>query len=527
MDLNVADLAARGLDVAWDGPGGAERRVSLAPSQGVTGRYGITPEAHRLDAATEAELVVAGVTWPLVEGEVRVTGDAPLSRLAVDLVIPRGGRGGTKGEVGVGALGIPAVDLQLPALGPKPMRLAGLAMVEAAMAFDGEGGIALVAETGELDRLNLEVGGTEVALEGVAFEGLKVRRLDGTWIVHIATATAQWARVETGAMSLRLEELSLRRLSYRGGDVAVGNVGAAKVQLRHPELGRREADESQDEAGERASGARPRMDLSALDRLNGKLDVDVTADTTVPVIGGRRATHHFRLRVDHGAINYYRLEKSLSKLEDALLDFRVKDRRLVLLADVPFMPLSKKILVSWDLADAEELELAERRLVRLRRLVDYRLPRRGNDSDRSRADSGRDGKKSVEVRELRFDGIDVELRWSGGDRLELPSGGAVLLGAPNRPAIGELKVQGAVSYSPSQAPPGSLDVTAERLRIALEDLPVGTRRLDLGRLRSDALTARLSFVGLSPQSLELEVEALRLRDLELRRSSSSPDGPAD
>lgn len=529
MDLNVADLAAQGLDLSWDGPRGAERRVSLAPSEGVTGRYAISPDEHRLDAATDRELVIAGVTWPLIEGGIRVTGDAPLSRLAVDLVIPRGGGGGTEGEVGVGAMSVPAVEVELPSL-DGPLRLAGLAMLETAMAFDGKGGLAVVADGGELDRLVLSVGGTEVALEGIALQGIKARRHEGAWAVQIATATAEWLRIETGSISLKATKVTLRRLGLRGSDVTLGNLGAAQVELRHPELGQG-AEPAETEEPAEPEAERAPLDLAALDRLNGKIDVDVTADTTAPIIGGRRATHHFRLRVDHGAINYHRLEKSLSKLEDALLDFRVKDRRLLLLADVPFMPLSKKTLVSWPLPDAEELALAAQHLVRLRRLFDYRLPNRGSEAPtnaRGRSvhpkaqqqTQQKNAKKSFEVRELRFDGIDVELRLSGGDRVALPAGGAILLGAPNRPAIGELGVTGAVRYTAAEAPAGALDIRAERLRMGLEQMAVGSRRLDLDRLSSDEVRARIDFAGLRPTSLVLELIAPRLRDLTLRAAPS-------
>ncbi|MEQ9321860.1 MAG: hypothetical protein RIF41_22015, partial [Polyangiaceae bacterium] len=131
MDLNAADLAARGLDVSWDGPRGLLRRVVLAPSEGVTGLYSIDAERHRLDAATEEALVLAELDWPLAEGRVHLHGEAPLSGLAVDLTIPRGD-GATKGEIGAAAVTIPVIDLDLPSLGPQPLKLAGLSLFDVA-----------------------------------------------------------------------------------------------------------------------------------------------------------------------------------------------------------------------------------------------------------------------------------------------------------------------------------------------------------------------------------------------------------
>ena len=202
MDLNVADLAAQGLDVSWDGPRGLLRRVVLAPSEGVTGLYAIDPERHRLDAGTDEALVLAELDWPLDEGHVHLHGEAPLTGLAVNLIIPRK-KGHTKGEIGAASVTIPAVDLDLPALGTQPLEVAGITLFDVAIAFD-EGAIAIVAESGELDRLNVTVGGREIALEAVAFEGLKAQRLEAGWTVHVSVASVEWARVESSAMSLRL-----------------------------------------------------------------------------------------------------------------------------------------------------------------------------------------------------------------------------------------------------------------------------------------------------------------------------------
>lgn len=517
MDLNAADLAAQGLDVSWDGPRGLLRRVVLAPSEGVTGLYSVNPERHRLDAGTEEALVLAELDWPLAEGHVHLHGDAPLTQLVVDLTIPRG-EGATKGEIGAAAVTVPAIDLELPSLGPTPLKLAGLTLFDVALAFD-EGAMVIVAESGELDRLNVALGGTEIALEAIALEGLRAQRVGGVWTIHLSVASAEWARVETSTMSARLGKLDLRRLSVEGRDVSLGNLTAAEVDLRLPELGGGGREAGAEEPVDTEKGARRPLDLVALDRLNGKIDVDLTADTTAPILGVRRATHHFRLKVDHGALNYYRLEKSLSALEDALLDFRVVDRRLRLVADVPFVSLDKKTVVSWPLPDAEELALADKHMVRLRRLLDYELPRRRSEAPAARSKSK--AKSSFEVRELRFDGIDVELRWSGGDRVELPSGGAIVLGAPNRPAVADLAVRGGLRYSPREASAGGLAIAAERIRLGLEELPVAGRVLDLGRIRCDTLSAQLDFAGLSPRALEAKLGSVRLRDLALRAGPRS------
>jgi hypothetical protein len=506
VELDVSDLAARGLALEWDGPGDRKRRFGLAPSRGVTGRYTIDPDAHRIDAATDEELVLSEVAWPLSEGEVTLTGEAPLARLAIDLEIGRGESGSTKGEVGLASAQIPSLTIQVPALGSAPLSITGLGLFEAALALDGSGGLAFVASHAEIDRISLRVAGRDIAIESLALEGVKLRRLNGVWILSVATATADDLRIESGETSLVATKLAARRIGFRAGELTIGDLEVADTSFEQPDLRRSAGDDAPKERPGRAG-----FDWGALDRLNGKIDLDLTAETTVPLIGHRRATHHFRLRVDHGAINYYRLEKSLSALEDALLDFEVKDRRLLLVADVPFMPLAKKTIVSWALPDAEEVALAERHLVRIRRLLDYRL-KGSSSSSRTKNDD----KKSFAVREIRFDGIDVALRWSGGDRVSLPSGGHLVWGSSNRPAIADLRVTGGVRHHETEAPTGRLDVEAGRLRMGVDGARIGERVLDIGRIGAREVRANVAFAGLAPAALTTAVAGLRLRDLSLR-----------
>src|SRR5690606_11864726 len=64
---------------------------------------------------------------------------------------------------------------------------------------------------------------------------------------------------------------------------------------------------------------RRRLDLDFLDRIDGRLDVDLTVDVTLPVLGSRRKTHHFRVPIAKGTFNYKDLEGDLAKLEDAFI----------------------------------------------------------------------------------------------------------------------------------------------------------------------------------------------------------------
>ncbi len=123
--------------------------------------------------------------------------------------------------------------------------------------------------------------------------------------------------------------------------------------------------------------------MTLLDGLAGVINVELSLDLTVPVIGRRRATHRFRIPIADGAVDYMGLEKDLSTLESALLDFAIRDGALVLEMGIPFLPtrgLGKPIL-QWDLAPAD-LDLARRDRIRLAVLPRFRTV--GGESGSSR-----------------------------------------------------------------------------------------------------------------------------------------------
>ena len=84
--------------------------------------------------------------------------------------------------------------------------------------------------------------------------------------------------------------------------------------------------------------------------------------------------HKLRVPVEHGVINFHELERDLSFLEDAVLDFEWKGDRLILEKDIPLVPFDNETLVSWRLddegqalADAERLRLVMRSVAHLAR----------------------------------------------------------------------------------------------------------------------------------------------------------------
>lgn len=493
MELDVSKLAAEGMRLELDGPGDLSRSIVLAPSSGVSGRYRTDRAAYYVDATSEETLSLSEVRWPTESTEVLVEG-ARFERPAVDIKIKR--TGGTSGQVGARELSVDKLALTFEGL-EKPVVMRKLSLDRPGLAL-GDKALALVCQKATIERVELHLGGLEVVLHGVNLKGLRLRRGQGVWLVLADRIQARRIAVQRGELTLIAENVEAQNVGLDGKVIRLARLFAPRAHLSGARLASRPAEAATPPA------KLPPLDLSALDGLDGKIDVDLTADASIPFLGTRRATHHFRLSVDSGTINYHRLEKSLSALEDAVLDFRVRGNDLMLERDIPLM---KKVLVSWPLA-ARDMALAERHLVRIARLFDYRVgDREDTDEDEK--------KKGFELRELGFDGIDVELGLAGGAGIDLPGGGRLELGEDGRPALDELAVRGALRYALGKSDRTKLDVSASMLNVGITGLPVATRSLSISAITVNSLErGSVRFVGLRPDGVDAtlrDIEILSLR----------------
>ena len=487
MELDVSKLAADGLRLQFDGPGEQKRCIVLTPSSGVTGRYATDARAYHIDATSEAELSFSEVFWPTETVGVSLHG-ARLDRAAVDLKIRR--KGGTSGQIGAREIGIDKLEITPDGV-DKPIVLRKMVLDRPGLAL-GDKALAVVCQRASIERVELHLMGLEIVLHGVNLTGVRLRRGQGVWLILAESLSARRIAIQRGEMTFIAENVEAQTVGVDGKVIRVARVFAPRAHMSGARLASR--------ATEAPPPSEPpkRWDLAALDGLDGKVDVDLTVDATLPVIGGRRATHHFRLPIDSGTLNFHRLEKSLSALEDAVLDFAVRGNDLVLERDIPLM---KKVLVSWPL-DSRDMALAERQLVRVARLLDYRVEGK---------DDGDGGKSAVELRELSFDGLDVELALAGGAGLDLPGGGRVELGEDGRPALDQLIIKGALRHTPGPAGRTELDSSASMLNIGLGGLPVGGRAVSISAVTVGSLEkGSIRFVGLQPDGVDAT-----LRDVEI------------
>lgn len=238
--------------------------------------------------------------------------------------------------------------------------------------------------------------------------------------------------------------------------------------------------------------AEPLFDWRALDTVSGQLDVDVAVDLTVPIIGHRKATHRLRVAIDRGTLDYRALESNLAKLEDALLDFSVRDGALVLERVNPLFPARGhgKPIIIWDV-DAADHELAKRDRVRLSVLPQARLAGEARDEGEHEP-----SKSSIALRELALLHINA--------RLALAPGAGNLRGQVRPRGIGSFILGGSVFHETGGSREGSALGELADLSAEIHQLALGASRLDVGSVKAVAISPiELAFADVNPTKLQL------------------------
>lgn len=220
-----------------------------------------------------------------------------------------------------------------------------------------------------------------------------------------------------------------------------------------------------------APAAEPVVSLRTLDRLAGQLDVDVAVDVTVPIIGHRAATHRLRVAIDGGTIDYEALEHNLAKLEDALLDFSVRENALCLERVNPLFPTRGhgKPIVFWDLPSAADVELAHKRRVRLSALPNARLASDGSQPPPPPSSAAAAKPSPIALRELGL--LRINARLGLAPPTEEVGGQVQLM------SVGTLTLGGNIFHDPKGAREGSLLGEAREVAVGLRALALGTSAL--------------------------------------------------
>ena len=500
MRINLQDAGATRLDIDLS-VNGEVRRVSLTGMRAVAGQFERTNGTARVHPLRAGQVVLAALEWPLPGGRLSITSPATLDDLAVEIdAAAEPDATPLSGRAAAARTDADAVAIELRG----GTRLVFDAELRgAAVQHSPERTGHAAADQVALENLQAVLSGALCRLSGAVLQHARVNWRSNELLIGAAAATTTGVTVTLPGAGLTVEidraELP-GGLRTSGGFLVIPELVVPEVRITADdvvELFRPRTDVDGNGAAAKRS-ARP-FDLGFLDRVSGRLDVNMTLDMSVPVLGRREATHHFRVPIANGVINYRELERDLANFEDAFIDVEVRGQALVIERAIPLIPGLEKPLVVWDL-DPEELELARRRLVRLRTIPRLRLASRGGGGDRS----------SLSIRSLRFDDVNIAIALAAPAAGEKDSIG--------RASAGALRVTGRLAHEPSRTAEGA-EVTrasATGSQLAAGPLELGSRvaveSIELGALVEGTATFR----GLRPGRVSLTAHDLRVRNLRIQ-----------
>lgn len=489
MKVTLDRIDTRGLTVGF--PGSTGDTVAIGSTTNLRGTLVVEGDVTSIRDARADAIVLSKLHLTLGSLTLAAPDGATLKNVTL------GGElkgDSTRLEVGASSLEAPEVSILVDDVAVK-----GRAALEGVrLVVRGDVG-SLSAAKVDLAAFTLRIDDVDVGTESLRGSAVEIGWGDPSGFrLDAGTLRAPALGVELPKTKVALDGVDVTAVSLRGDDVAVGHVAI--------ETSRVALDLSDDAPSAAAPAAAPTapasesaatepfIDFRVLDGLNGRIDVDVSVDLTVPIIGRRHATHELRVPIDHGSIDYRELERNLSALEDAILDFSVRDGALVLERVNPLLPIRGhgKPIVAWSLT-GDDLALAERDRVRLAVLPEAALVKDDEPSDEPPSES------PVSLQLLRL--MNLQARGS----LAPPTSAVAGRVRPTR--IGALAVEGHVQYDPNaSALPGALraelsDAAASIHQLAVDD----TTTLDVAELSIGGIAPlEITFADVTPTAIRLE-----------------------
>lgn len=433
--------------------------------------------------------LLATLEFPLSEGRLYTHHPATMSHLSCEGRI----RNGFVGEVRSSIVETEGICVEMEGVKAKAHLIAEGMLVK----LDGRGGRVEVG-TLTLKDAQCTIGSLLIRLGALMVSGLKVAWGDGRPRIEALRAHAKDLHIRQGSASIEIATIELPEGLKVHEQVEVEQIHIGAVEIAVDDLSKRQTPGESPEQTDKA----PRvstfgLDLGVFDTVNGKLDVDATVAVTLPVIGKRVATHHFRIPIVGGIINYHDFERGLSDLEDAFVDIRLRGDKLVLERDIPIIPGLQKPIITWDL-EPGEVELAAKHLVRIRTLPRFHLVKDADEDDSK--------KSKVRLHRLDFDGIAVHL--SLDETGVLASGNGSL-----RAHVDELDLAGCLHYDPDPefaVRPTSLGAKAVGLGTVADNLLVAGHLLSARPSIGSVESFQLDFEQLQPTNLRVALKNIRI-----------------
>lgn len=512
MKVQVDHLAADGFELELpDDKGGPADRFKIARGVGLKGAYIQEAREIHLSGITADELDASLALLHLSGGKRFSAAPLSLRGGEMDCRLARGpleGRVKLGGKIAARELSGRTIEVALGVGGDGAARDLAIGSLEAGPLIWSNAvkeGMSVVAGGMKLGNGRLDLAGTTITFEAIAAKDVVVTVTDAGTRLAAAAIEARGVQVVVGKTRVRVDRVALTSgVVFDRGRLSIGGAAVGEIAL---DL---ELSPKRDDGAPKA--AAPPLDFRFLDGLTGRVDVDVIVDAKVSVLH-RKAKHKLRVQVDDGILDFHQLERNLSALEDAVLDFEFEGDRLILEKDIPLIPFDNETLVSWHL-DAEGKRLAEDRRVRLRTLAKPEIPKQGTATKEPK-------KGGFELLKLDLDPIDVDLRLASAAPFALPNGAVLTLGDGLRAAIESVRVQGAVRHRADEAEAGRVEMGVTNLRAGIENLRLGGRTLSLKKVEIGS-TQELSIglIDFTPMAVRAVARDVHLGEVNL----SAPAG---
>ena len=494
MKCALDQLDTRGLRV--DLPG--SQVIALRSSAGLRGVVEQTAGRLTLDDVAAETIELAALHVLLGRLVLSSTGDATLTGLGLALA-----RREDELVLSATLASITAADVELVI--DNVLVRGRITLTLPALVVSGDEG-SLSAARVEIANFVLRIGDLEITAPQLVGSGVSLGwGAAGFWL-YATALEGPTLGLQTGEVRLTAGGLAVDAFRLDGKELTVGRAALGAGQVA---VGLRRSAESvtasQDVPTLPGPAAPPLFDLATLDALSGQLDVDVAVDLTVPIIGRRKATHRLRIAIDRGTLDYRALEHNLAKLEDALLDFSVREGALVLERVNPLFPARGhgKPVVLWDVTGAD-LELAQRERVRLSVLPKARLATDATESDAPPSKKSR----SIALRELGLLRINA--------RLALAAPASLLAGQVRLERVGALTLGGNVFHEPGGSREGDLRGELTDLAGSLHALVLGTTRVTATSVTAGSLAPLdVAFADVQPTKLDVSLERVVFEGLSM------------
>lgn len=506
MKIDLSQLESKGFELELD----RGRRVALTLAENVAGALIFTRGELNLESASAERVSIASLA--LAFGAVEISVGQPNAELrSVRASAKRVGDGPVTLHLTCESLATQALTVKVGAV--EVAFSAALRGVE--LEVSGARG-RLAATSVEFQSFRLCVAGFQLVATTLDV-GPIVVGWGNEFQLRAEELSAALLDITLEGIVLRATQLTLAAMETRGIDIDIRALSAERGELRfvrgqaRTELGEQARSANGASAGagstrtvDNDDSAKPLLDWALFDGLSGRAHVDVGVAYKLALFE-RRAVHEFRVPIQQGTLDFRELERGLAGLEDALLDFSVRDDALVLELGLPFLPtrgLGRR-LVAWELSE-DERDLARANRVRLARLARPRILV-GNEGEETQSDSPPEGEERGDIgrlRELAFQNIDLELSLEHRPR--------AMDAALRRLGVGILRVWGSLVHSVGREVSSSLSASAQRLHLEAHDLRLGARRFDVEAMDVARIpTVDIRASGARLQSGELQLEGMR------------------